>query len=337
VFILAGLTLLGAASGAYAFVSNYYLVVLLRALQGLGAALAIPATVALVNELGSGTERGGNFGVFNTFRLIGFGFGPLVAGLVVEYGPYRVGGQAVSGFDAAFGVAVAGAAVSFLLVWALVSDPEGLAASAGEDLSLSPWGGEGRLLDPVFALGVATVCMGLTISLFATLEGRINDRLAQDSVLFGAQFGAVVIANVLFQVPIGRASDAYGRRPFVVAGFCLLAPATLAQGLVVSSEAMILARLLQGVAVAAVFAPSLAIAGDLARTGRSGTTLSILTMGFGLGTALGPLVSGLLVRFGFVVPFAIGAALGVVGLALVYTQVSETLPEERRRTIPLVG
>jgi len=51
-----------------------------------------------------------------------------------------------------------------------------------------------------------------------------------------------------------------------------------------------------------VFAPSLALAGDLAREGESGTTLSVLTMGFGFGVAVGPLASGWLVGFGFVVP-----------------------------------
>jgi MFS family permease len=88
---------------------------------------------------------------------------------------------------------------------------------------------------------------------------------------------------------------------------------------------MVAARFLQGCGVALVFAPSLALAGDLAKTGESGSTLSILTMGFGLGTALGPLVAGVLVGFGFVVPFAAAAALGAVGLALVYTQVEETV------------
>jgi MFS family permease len=74
-----------------------------------------------------------------------------------------------------------------------------------------------------------------------------------------------------------------------------------------------------------VFAPSLALAGDLAREGESGTTLSVLTMGFGFGVALGPLASGFLVGFGFVVPFAVGAGLAVVALVLVVTQVEETL------------
>ncbi|MFD1569737.1 MFS transporter [Halorubrum laminariae] len=326
-FVLAGILLLGTASGLYTIAETYWHLVLLRAAQGFGAALIIPATVALVNEYAaSDSDRGGNFGVYNTFRLIGFGFGPVFAGAVVEGGPYDlslVGLPVLDGFDAAFVAACAGAYLSFVLVFLLVRDAAESSA-ASDDLSIRVRG-EDRLLDPVFALGLATVAMGLCIAMYATLQNQINVRLDQAPVWFGVQFGAVTIANVLLQVPVGQASDRIGRRPFLLAGFVLLAPTTLLQGIVTDPLVMTLVRLGQGVAVAFVFAPSLALAGDLAREGESGTTLSVLTMGFGFGIALGPLASGWLVGFGFVVPFAVGAVLAAVALVGVVTQVEETL------------
>ncbi|WP_256402459.1 MFS transporter [Halorubrum salinum] len=326
-FVLAGILLLGTASGLYTVADAYWHLVVLRAAQGFGAALIIPATVALVNEYAaSDSDRGGNFGVYNTFRLLGFGFGPVLAGAVVEGGPYDlspVGLPTLDGFDAAFVAACAGAYLSFVLVFLLVRDAAD-ASEAGDDLSIRVRG-EDRLLDPVFALGLATVAMGLCIAMFATLQNQVNVRLDQAPVWFGIQFGAVTIANVLLQVPVGQASDRIGRRPFLLAGFVLLAPTTLLQGIVTDPIVMTLVRLGQGVAVAFVFAPSLALAGDLAREGESGTTLSVLTMGFGFGIALGPLASGWLVGFGFVVPFAVGAVLAAVALVGVVTQVDETL------------
>jgi MFS family permease len=339
VYILAGLVVFGVASAAYPFVSSYWSVLVVRAIQGFGAALTVPVTVALVNDYAtSNNERGGNFGVFNTFRLIGFGFGPIVAGAVVTGGfggeraveyalPVALPGlgRTLSGFDAAFGIAVLGAVVSFGLVTVLVNDPDDLDAEAGENLSIAVLDRDGRGFDPVFVLGVATFFMALTIALFATLQETVNTRLDQGSALFGLQFSAVVIANVLLQVPVGRLSDTYGRRPFLVAGLVVLAPSVLVQGLITDPLAMLGARFLQGVAVAFVFAPALALAGDLAGRGESGTQLSVLTMAFGLGIAVGPLASGVLVSYGFVVPFAFGAALAVVALALVVTQVEESL------------
>ena len=326
-FVLLGILLLGTASGLYTIVTVYWQLVVLRAIQGFGAALIIPATVALVNEYASAdADRGGNFGVYNTFRLIGFGFGPVLAGAVVEAGPYDlspVGLPVVDGFDAAFVAATAGAYLSFVLVFLLVRDAAE-SSEASDDLSIRVRGAD-NVLDPVFALGLATVAMGVCIALFATLQNQVNVRLDQAPVWFGLQFASVTIANVLLQVPVGQASDRIGRRPFLLAGFVLLVPTTLLQGIVTDPILMTLVRLAQGVAVAFVFAPSLALAGDLAREGESGTTLSVLTMGFGFGVALGPLASGWLVGFGFVVPFAVGAGLAVVAFAAVVTQVEETL------------
>ena len=332
VFILLGLVVLAVTSVGYALVDSYEALIVVRAIQGLGGALVIPTTIALVDDLARGdAERGGNFGVFNTFRLVGFGFGPIVAGLVVEGGPYPLAeGLSLSGFDAAFGVAVLGALVSFTLVLVRIEEPDVTAADAGDDLSIAVRGEEaGRLLDPVFVLGLGTFFMAVSIALYATLQEPVNARLDQGPLWFGVQFAAVVVANVVLQVPIGRAADRVGRKPFLVGGLVLLAPAVLAQGLVTSPWTMLVARLFHGVSVAMVFAPALAVAGDLAEEGTSGTTLSVLTMAFGFGTAVGPLASGLLFGFGFVVPFAFGAALALAALVLVVTQVDETLEGAR--------
>jgi predicted MFS family arabinose efflux permease len=54
--------------------------------------------------------------------------------------------------------------------------------------------------------------------------------------------------------------------------------------------------------------------------------LSVLTISFGLGIAIGQLIAGFFVQFGFVVPFAVGAVLATVGLGLVLTQVPAPHP-----------
>ncbi len=349
-FLLFGLALVAVGSAGYIVLRDYVSILLMRALQGVGAAFTIPATVALVNEYSASDERGGNFGLYNTFRLLGFGTGPLVAGVVVSQGPYVVGGFDISGFDAAFLVAVVGAVVSFALVTMLIADPEQTQAEAADDISIQWRNPDGPGLDPVFALGLATIVMAFSLALFAPLANIINEQLDQGEFLFSVQFGAAVLANVLFQYPLGQWSDRYGRRPFLLGGFVLLLPTTLAQGFVGSAAVatvlqavpvfdpsllMVLVRFLQGVAIAAVFAPSLALAGDLAKEGQSGSTLSLLTMGFGLGIAFGTLFSGVLVGFSFYVPFVVATIAGTGALALVYTQVGETV--EETAAIPAVG
>lgn len=168
-FLLFGLGLVAVGSAGYIYFTDYVSVLLMRALQGVGAAFTIPVTVALVNELSASEDRGGNFGLFNTFRLLGFGAGPLVAGVVVAGGPYTLASVTISGFTAAFLVAVVGALISFAMIAVLISDPERPEDQAADNISIRVRGREDTLLDPVFTLGVGTVVMALSLALFAPL------------------------------------------------------------------------------------------------------------------------------------------------------------------------
>lgn len=329
VFVLAGLGLLSAASIAYAFASAYWHLLALRVLQGVAGALVVPTSIALVNDFATDDDRGGNMGVYNAFRLLGFGFGPIGAGAVIAAGPYSagVGGfvASLTGFEAAFSFAGLTALIGLLAVLVFVCDPdfEPDASEADTDgIGVLDPGGR-NLLDPVFALGIVSFLMAVGIAIFATLGDLVNARLDQGARMFGLQFAAFVFAHIVFQAPLGRATDFYGRKPFLVVGAALLVPTTAVQGFVLDSWLMFGARFAQGVAAAMVFTPTLALAGDLAAEDSSGSTLSVLTMAFGLGIAVGPLLSGFLVGFGFEVPFVVGAALATVGVVLAATQVED--------------
>jgi MFS family permease len=334
-FVLVGLAILSVTNFAFSLAGSYASLVAIRALQGIGVAFTVPATIALVNELSTQADRGGAMGVFNTFRLVGFGVGPLVAGAVVQFGPYDLAGLTVSGFAAAFYVATAAAALSFVLVSLFVSDPPDLEAAAGGDLAIRVRAREaGRVLDPIFTLGLSAFFMVIGIALLATIQPQINARLDQGPTLFSLQFAAFVLAQVLFQTPFGRASDRHGRKRFIVAGLVVFVPATFLQGfvplpglaaMVEGSWQLVTLRFVQGIAGAMVLAPGFALAGDLATEGRSGSQLSVLTMAFGLGTAFGPLAAGVLVGYGFAVPFVFGAATAALAAVLVVTQVEETV------------
>jgi len=89
-FVIAGLFLFMVANFMYSLAHTYLILVIIRAVQGVAAALTITATIALVSELSEKGSRGGNMGVYNSFRLIGFGVGPLASGALVEAGPYTL-------------------------------------------------------------------------------------------------------------------------------------------------------------------------------------------------------------------------------------------------------
>jgi MFS family permease len=325
IYVLLGLVILAGASFAYTLATSYWHLIALRVLQGIAGAFIIPTTVALVNDLAAEDNRGGNMGTYNTFRLVGFGVGPVAAGGVVAAGPYSVASVTLTGFDAAFALAGLTATLSFLLVVGLIRDPDIEPADPDDQsdgIAVFDATGE-KFLDPVFTLGVVSFFMAVGIALFATLGEIVNTRLDQGPEMFGLQFAAFILAQIFLQAPVGRATDFYGRKRFIALGMALLVPTTLAQGFILDSWLMFFARFAQGIAGAMVFAPALALAGDIATEGSSGTTLSVLTMAFGFGVAFGPLLSGFLVSIDFVAPFAFGAVLAALGFVLVVTQVEE--------------
>ena len=321
-FVLGGLFALAGFNFLYSVASGFWLLLALRLGQGASAAFTITASIALVNELSDASARGGNMGVFNALRLVGFGVGPLLAGFVLSAGPYHVLGLEIGGYQMVFYLATLGALVGAAMVALLVREPVHTSADVG-DVEVHMHGSGGRALDPIFTLGVATFVMAACIALLASIEPRVNARLDQDARWFGIQFAVFIFSVALCQPFLGRASDHWGRKPFVVVGLLLLAPTTLAQGLVVTPVQMVIARIAQGVSGAMVFAPALALAGDLVVEGQSGAQLAVVTMAFGLGLSGGQLSSGFLVRWGFVVPFAVGGALALCAAALVQREVDE--------------
>ena len=323
IFVIGGLVVLGAINLMFAAATAYWHLFALRVLQGLAAAFTITASLAIVNEMSDPESRGGNMGVYNSFRLIGFGAGPLLASALLELGPFVLpGGIQVTGFEATFGVAAGAAFLGTVLVGLLVQDPEGT-GPAPRRLALRVWdrSDQGTRLDTIFALGLATLVMAACMALLSAIEPEVNARLDQGPVLFAVEFVALIAALAAFQPVVGRASDRVGRKPFIVVGLLALIPTTVIQGLVTAPWQMIVARVLQGGAGALVFAPALALAGDHTARGQSGAQLAVLTVAFGLGIATGQLTAGFFVPFGFAVPFMIGGGLAAAGTVLVLTQV----------------
>ncbi|MFP4228658.1 MAG: MFS transporter [Salinivenus sp.] len=321
-FVLGGLLVFSLINLSFAWATQYWVLFGLRVLQGLAAAFTITASIALVNEVSENASRGRHMGVYNSFRLVGFGAGPLVASILVEAGPFALGGVTISGFQATFGVASGAALLSAGLVGLLVRDPEET-STAPRRIALRVWDRAGRGLDPILSLGLATLVMASCFAMLSAIEPEVNARLDQTPVLFAVEFVALIAVLAILQPFVGRASDEMGRKRFIVLGLAGLIPTTILQGLVTVPWEMIAVRGAQGVAGALVFAPALALAGDHTERGQSGAQLSVLTVSFGIGIAIGQLLAGYFVQYGFFVPFAVGGGLAGAALALVVTQVRE--------------
>jgi MFS family permease len=311
-FIQAGLFVMASSTVAYVFADRFAYLLVARAVQGIGVAITVPAALGLLAADTEKATRGGAMGFYSMLRMVGFAIGPLAGGFL----------QVQAGFDAAFIVGGVLIMVGFLLVQIWVRDVD---VPQPAQAARSPLFDRDLLSEGRFALGVATFFMSSAFSMMSALENEFNARLGQTAIGFGIAFSALTIARLITQLPLGRLSDRIGRKALIVAGMLVMAPATAATGLVMSTLQLTGVRAVQGVASAAIAAPAFALVGDLSRAGHEGQQMSILAMGFGLGIAIGPLIAGVLAVYSFLLPFVVGGVLCLLGAWLVYAMAPETV------------
>lgn len=305
-FILAGLALMTLATLGFIFAKQYVWIVILRALQGVGVAMIIPAVLALITGATEKRTRGNAMGVYSTLRMVGFASGPLLAGAIHVH----------FGFTPAFIVGAGFLVVAMLLVQYTVKE---------DSRYLEEYSTDGAVLKSFSAptptnlvLMFSTIVMASSLSMMSALETEFNHRLSQTALGFGVAFSALTVSRLFVQIPVGRLSDRIGRKKLIVWGLVALAPLTVLFGYVGTTVQLINLRLVQGVATACIAAPAFALAGDLARKGGEGREMSFVTMGFGLGLGIGPLIAGILAGYvSFEFPFYVVGVMSLAAAALV--------------------
>src|SRR5213596_3813944 len=88
VFVI-GVALFASASAACGFAADIHQLIAARALQGLGAALLIPGSLAIISNSFSEQERGRAIGTWSGFSAITTGIGPVLGGWLIEHVSWR--------------------------------------------------------------------------------------------------------------------------------------------------------------------------------------------------------------------------------------------------------
>src|SRR5438874_9153027 len=86
---LIGVGIFAMASAACGFAASIHQLVIARAIQGVGAALLIPGSLAIISNSFSAQERGRAIGVWSGFSAITAGIGPLLGGWLIEHVSWR--------------------------------------------------------------------------------------------------------------------------------------------------------------------------------------------------------------------------------------------------------
>jgi EmrB/QacA subfamily drug resistance transporter len=183
-------------------------------------------------------------------------------------------------------------------------------------------------------LAIGTVCLGAFMGqLDASIVTLTYPALRTE---FHTTFAAVewvslsyLLTLVAGLIPVGRLSDARGRKLFYLYGFAVFTVASAACGLAPSLVTLVAFRVVQAIGAAMLQANSVALVRISAPHDRTRSALGVQAAAQALGLALGPTLGGVLVStVGWRWVFDINIPVGVIAIVAGYY----LLPRTRERT-----
>lgn len=184
-------------------------------------------------------------------------------------------------------------------------------------------------------LAVATVCFGafmgqLDASIVTLTYGSVRTEFHTSLAAVEWVSLAYLLTLVALLVPIGRLSDAYGRKLFYLYGFVVFTAASAACGLAPSLATLVAFRVVQAAGAAMMQANSVALVATSAPRERMRTALGVQAAAQALGLALGPTVGGALVAtLGWRWVFGINVPIGLVALVAGHYLLPRTRSRQR--------
>ena len=174
------------------------------------------------------------------------------------------------------------------------------------------------------------VAIGIIIPVLPELVGSFTGSQTEQAFWYGVVTFAFGFTNFFGSPTLGTLSDAYGRRPVLLIGFCGLALTFFLTGLATSLAMLIVVRLVGG-AMQANISVANAYVADITPAASRAKRFGMLNSMLGAGFALGPVMGGLLGAVNLRLPFYVAGGLAVLNVLYGYFVVPESLPPQRRR------
>jgi MFS transporter, DHA1 family, multidrug resistance protein len=307
-FIVAGLLIYFVAALGYLTANSFYQVLAFRALSGMGTSLIFSVARAYVGDMVPPGHEGRWFGMFATADIIGFGIGPLLAGII----------RGVLGFDAVF-VAMAALMISSAGIVSVLLPASGRPQmSAGDERKKTVGFIEALRNRLVFALTLNMALISVTFgATFSFLAVMLEDDLGIGPILIGLAFGAESIAAGVSQPFVGRLADIYSRRLLVAIGLGAAACVLLGIGLTTTFWVIILLLVMMGIAGAVSQVANSAMQVVAGRHVGMGTVIGLGSAGNGVGIVFGSVAGGVLVDwYGISAAFFFGGFSMLAGIPL---------------------
>jgi multidrug resistance protein len=291
-------------SFAYVWADNIASLTLVRFLQGAAACMVQPIAQAYVGDITPEGEEGKWMGIFNATFITGFGFGPLMGGVLADS----------FGVDSAFYAMGILNLIAFLGVTFFL--PEVMERKRLTAAQLSFRGiTASNLTRGVFSYQVGASATRGIMSTFLPIFASVY--IGMSPSLIGMVLTIVIIGNSLLQIPGGALADRFNRRTLVILGCFGIAVSMLlvpqARGFWVLLAFMAIGSICDACATP----PALAVILQEGRKYGMGIASSVSSMGSGIGMGLAPILAGIVVDLmGVKSAFYVSGAFALAGAAI---------------------
>ena len=178
----------------------------------------------------------------------------------------------------------------------------------------------------LLAVSVATFMLLLDITVVNTALPAIQEDLGASFTELQWVIDAYTLSLAALVLTAGSLADRLGRRRVFAAGLGIFTVASLAAGLAPDPTFLNIARAVQGIGGAIMFAVSLALVAQEFAPGRErGTAMGIYGATIGVSVAIGPLVGGAIVdSIGWEWVFFLNVPVGIGAIAVTYMKLRES-------------
>ena len=290
--------------------SPIVLMMLFRAFHGLSIASFVTAYSALVADFAPPSQRGELIGYMSLVNPIGMAIGPALGGYL----------QAESGFTQVFLLMAVLGAIG-LISAVIISEPKRELYTPSRKTAF--W--SLMLMPPVRIPALMLLLVGLAFGGLATFV-PLYARESNLTLNIGLIYTASAISSFAIRLLVGKASDRYGRGPFITLGLVFYSVAMVSLWLAQSEAAVLLAAALQGMGGGMLIPMVAALMADRSTPAERGLMFGLCLTGFDVGIALAGPVMGLIADLSsYRDIFGVAGVMTVLGLVIFITTSSKDI------------
>jgi len=322
--IILGIAICTASSLSFAFLQDWYVILALRAMQGIGSSMVWTPATALVGDMTPLGKRGYAMGVYNSISMSGWVLGPALGGGIQWYSRNALVMPLLDSFRTVFYTSAVLLAFSLALVLLFVKEPmvrsqpkppTGEGGTALKHVSIDT-----SIRRALIAMSFLVFAFGLIVSLVEPLlvyhtqivYGLTADEVTSSMALIYSVSGFFIIA---VQLLAGRLADRFSKKMMIAVSALAAQFLTLLMPFAVNvaniGELIVLWYAFYSLATPAY----LALLQDLFPSRLRGTLTGVFLTIFDFGSLIGP-IAGFLIydNFSRTLPFIMS---GVIGIATV--------------------